>query len=221
MIYVESEYSVSLAGHRGFHHAMKHDLLPVCERHGMRLKAAWRGITGYQYTSSNLWEYDNFTEFEQIHDKCQSDPDYHEAVEAVRALADETTEVFSPLRFHPVDGFEGSAEKRGVLMTARISYTDGDIRTVEDRFLNIFLPTVLPILNANGMKFIAALNPIFGRHNRFLDIWRYDGLAEWSESLAAIGREPAIRKWSEEQVWPVIPTETVQLHVPVDYSPLR
>jgi hypothetical protein len=221
MIYVESEYAVTLAGHRAFHQTMKRDLLPVCQRHGMRLKAAWRGITGYQYTSSNIWEYESLAEFEQILGKCAADPDYQSAVQAVRALADEKSQAYSPLRFHPETGFDEPAEKRGVLMTARISYNDGDVRTVEDRFLNVFVPTVLPILNANGMKFVAALNPIIGNHKRFFDIWRYDGLAEWSESLAAIGREPAIRKWSEEQVWPVIPTETVQLHVPVDYSPFR
>lgn len=217
MIYLEATLKVAPGKQREFNDLLKNDFVPVGSRHGMRLVAAYANITGLQDVATDLWEYDDLAQMQQVEVARAGDPAFRDAYKKLTALSPwETVKLLTPLRYHPADALKRRSTTASVIMSARLRVEAGQVGP----FLKIFQNDFLPVAQQHGMELIGAFMTSVGRLSEVLDLWRFDSVAAYGEVTRSLAGDPQFRKLVAE-IRQVAPEEEINLHVPLPYSPFR
>ncbi len=217
MIFVEATLKVAPGKQREFNDLLKNDLVPLMERHGAKLVAAWGNLTGAQDVVTDLWAYEDLAQMQRVQESWAGDPAMRENFKRLQTLSPwETTKLLTPLRYHPTDALFQPRSTTRLLMTARLRVTAGQTGA----FLRFFQSEFLPVAQKHGMQLVGAFQTAVGPLSEILDLWRFDNLAAYAEVSKALGADPEIRRLIAE-ARALAPDEDITLHFPLPYSPYR
>jgi NIPSNAP len=217
MLFVEATLKVAPGKLREFNELLKNDLVPLMERHGAKLIAAWGNLTGAQDVVTDLWLYDDLAHLQRVQESWTSDPAMRDSFKKLQTLSPwETTKLLAPLRYHPADALFQPASTTRLLMTARLRTNAGQTGA----FLKFFQNEFLPVAQKHGMQLLGAFQTTVGPLSEILDLWRFDNLATFGEVSKALGGDPEFRRLIAE-ARALAPDEDINLHVPLPYSPYR
>lgn len=217
MIFLEATLKIAPGKQREFNELLRSRLVPLNEKTGMKLVAAYANITGVQDVVTDLWAYDDLAQMQRSQETLAGEAEWRDIFRTLQTLiAWENTRLLTPLRYHPADGLTPRADQRSVLMSARLRVNAGRM----GEFLKTFANDFLPVAQRNGMQLVGAYQTTTGPLAEVLDLWRFDSVAAYGEVTRALAGDPDFRRLVQE-IRSIAPDENISLHVPLPYSPFR
>ncbi len=103
MLYWLSTLKIAHADMREFLDILGNQIVPVADRHGMKLIGSWQAIVGNMEEITDIWAFEDMEHFSRAIGSLAKDPDVQAALERVRCLVqNENTKLLLPVPFSPL-----------------------------------------------------------------------------------------------------------------------
>jgi hypothetical protein len=189
------------------------------EARGQSLWAAWYGLTGQQDSATHQWAYRDLAHYQAMA-KLRSNPRAADAATVPVTPIEEVlfSAVMTPLPYHPRQPPPKAAlGDDSVIVTHRIVrpfMRDGQTHAR-------LMAEYLALTASTGAELHGAFETFFGwTPSYMLHVWRYRSMDHYWSTRDTIARTAdAVRLQGAMRA--IYPTEIVDLHRPMPYSPLR
>lgn len=191
-------------------------VLPLAERHGRHLVAAWQRLEGSANNIIHLWEFESLTAMEQIDEACYADPLWCRRIAEIETRCGlMMSRLLRPTPYAPPallhQAIEDEPDHPRFFIQAITQVPPGQL----ENFCRYAGEEFEPAMRRAGGRLIAGWETLIGRANEITDIWV---------------RSPRLRSYrraSEETrtLWEGLRAytldEVVYDLVPLPYSPLQ
>lgn len=215
MIYLQQDYDLHPASPRtrdAFVRLAQEELVPVAERHGARLVAAFFGNQDWFFRIAHFLELPSLAEFEAWREAMRGDAAARDAVRKAEELAPSRNEtLLESLGVVPQEalerGIEAAREKpQGIYTAAHLKVAHGRMGDFEKSL----------VASAGSLPILTSWRPVAGDPDLVIDLWKGDVEQNFARYAPANDATNAFMDPLRE----LAPQERVVRYFPLPYSPL-